>query len=93
MKQLIHATLFACLTLAAVGASAAPAAGKRAPTHEDVWLMKRIGAPQVSPDGRWLVVSLVEPAYDDNAQLSDLWLIDTTARHSSRRLTSSSLPW
>jgi dipeptidyl aminopeptidase/acylaminoacyl peptidase len=67
----------------------ADAAGKRAPTHEDIWLMKRVGPPQVSPDGRWIVVSVAEPSYDDNAQLSDLWLIDTTARNSSRRLTST----
>src|SRR5688572_5681713 len=85
MKQLILAGLFAWLLLP----SSVDAAPKRVPTHEDIWLMKRISAPQVSPDGRWLVVSVVEPAYDDNAQLSDLWLIDTTARHSSRRLTST----
>ena len=82
--------LFACLALAIpVIAATAP---KRIPTHEDIWLMKRVGAPQVSPDGRWLVVSVIEPAYDDNAQLSDLWLIDTSARHSSRRLTSTRRP-
>ena len=71
------------------GAEAAP---KRAPTHEDIWLMKRVGAPLVSPDGKWIVVSVTEPAYDDNIQLSDLWLIDTSARHSSRRLTSTRRP-
>jgi dipeptidyl aminopeptidase/acylaminoacyl peptidase len=82
--------LFACLTLAIpVIAATAP---KRIPTHEDIWLMKRVGPPQVSPDGRWVVVSVVEPAYDDNSQLSDLWLIDTAARHSSRRLTSTRRP-
>ena len=36
--------------------------------------MKRIGPPQVSPDGRWIVVPVIEPSYDDNNQLSDLWL-------------------
>src|SRR5687768_8315852 len=80
--------LFACLMLSL----AAPAADRRIPTHEDIWLMKRVGAPQVSPDGRWMVVSVVEPAYDDSAQLSDLWLVDTTARNSSRRLTSTRRP-
>src|SRR6185295_17968955 len=70
----------------------APAPDKRVPTHEDIWLMKRVGAPQVSPDGRWIVISVTEPAYDDNAQLSDLWLIDAAARHSSRRLTSTRRP-
>jgi dipeptidyl aminopeptidase/acylaminoacyl peptidase len=82
-------SLIACLFAGLVLAPAAPAADKRPPVHEDIWLMKRIGPPQVSPDGRWLVVSVVEPAYDDNAQLSDLWLIDTTARLSTRRLTST----
>lgn len=88
MRHLICAALFACLALPAEAAQPA----KRAPVHDDIWLMKRVGAPQVSPDGRWLVVSVAEPAYDDNAQLSDLWLIDTTARHSSRRLTSTRRP-
>jgi dipeptidyl aminopeptidase/acylaminoacyl peptidase len=85
--------LFACLMLAmSTSSTTAAAAPKRIPTHEDIWLMKRVGAPQVSPDGHWIVVSVVEPAYDDNAQLSDLWLIDTSARQSSRRLTSTRRP-
>ena len=54
--------------------------------------MKRVGAPQVSPDGRWVVVSVIEPAYDENTQLSDLWLIDASARNSTRRLTSTRRP-
>ena len=77
---------------ASAGLPTAVARRKRIPTHEDIWLMKRVGAPQVSPDGRWIVVSVVEPSYDDNAQLSDLWLIDTSARNSSRRLTSTRRP-
>jgi dipeptidyl aminopeptidase/acylaminoacyl peptidase len=87
MKKPI-AWLLACL-LMPLSVIAAP---KRVPTHEDIWLMKRVTAPQVSPDGRWIVASVVEPAYDDNASLSDLWLIDTAARHSSRRLTSTRRP-
>jgi len=78
--------------MALILANVAGAAPKRIPTHEDIWLMKRVGAPQVSPDGRWIVISVTEPAYDDNAQLSDLWLIDAAARHSSRRLTSTRRP-
>ena len=35
---------------------------RRPITHEDVWLMKRPGAVAVSPDGRWIVVSVSEPA-------------------------------
>jgi dipeptidyl aminopeptidase/acylaminoacyl peptidase len=92
-----HTNRRTCWLLAAVLgnlglAGLAVAAEKRVPTHEDIWLMKRVGAPQVSPNGRWIVVSVAEPSYDDNAQLSDLWLIDTTARNSSRRLTSTRRP-
>jgi dipeptidyl aminopeptidase/acylaminoacyl peptidase len=89
MKSLgLIAAVFACLALP----PAAPGANKRIPTHEDIWLMKRVGAPQVSPDGRWLVALVTEPAYDEAAQLSDLWLIDTAARNPSRRLTSTRSP-
>ncbi len=81
---------FALLSLCFAGAAAT--APKRIPTHEDIWLMKRVGAPQVSPDGRWIVVPVAEPSYDENTQLSDLWLIDTSARNSTRRLTSTRRP-
>ncbi|HTU65812.1 MAG TPA: S9 family peptidase [Steroidobacteraceae bacterium] len=83
-------TALLLLAVPALGLAATP--GKHTPTHEDIWLMKRVGAPQVSPDGRWIVVAVTEPAYDENSTLSDLWLIDTAARHSSRRLTSTRRP-
>lgn len=82
------ALLFVGIVFAA-GAQTVRAAEKKIPTHEDIWLMKRVGPPQVSPDGRWIVTSVTEPSYDDNSQLSDLWLIDASARISSRRLTST----
>jgi dipeptidyl aminopeptidase/acylaminoacyl peptidase len=81
---------FALLSLCFAGL--AQAAPKRIPTHEDIWLMKRVGAPQVSPDGRWIVVAVAEPSYDENTQLTDLWLVDAAARHSTRRLTSTRRP-
>src|SRR5688572_29039184 len=87
--------LFAALVVALMAGAQLPvaaAATKKIPAHEDIWLMKRIGPPQVSPDGRWIVVPVIEPSYDDNSQLSDLWLIDTSARNSSRRLTSTRRP-
>jgi dipeptidyl aminopeptidase/acylaminoacyl peptidase len=88
MKRPVIACLFACVAMPLL-AGAGP---KRIPTHEDIWLMKRVGAPQVSPNGRWIVASVIEPAYDENTQLSDLWLIDAAAQNSSRRLTSTRRP-
>src|SRR3954470_19368253 len=87
-----HARVTLLLSLLVFAMPGAQAVEKRIPTHEDIWLMKRVGAPQVSPDGRWIVVSVVEPSYDENSQLSDLWLIDASARNSSRRLTSTRRP-
>src|SRR6185295_20415104 len=48
--------------------SAQTASNKVPLTHEAMWMMKRIGAPVPSPDGKWVVFSLVEPAYDDKDQ-------------------------
>jgi dipeptidyl aminopeptidase/acylaminoacyl peptidase len=62
---------------------------KRPITHEDVWLMKRVGAPIPSPDGRWVVFSVVEPAYDEKDQVSDLWIAPGDGGTKPRRLTST----
>ena len=40
---------------------------------------ERVGAPVPSPDGKWVVFSLVEPAYDEKDQVSDLWIVPTDA--------------
>ena len=71
--------------------AAAPAAsGQRTLTHEDLWTMPRVGAAKLSADGRWAVVPVVEPAYDEKQQKSDLWLIDTSGVREPRRLTGTS---
>src|ERR1700750_1739140 len=58
-------------------------------THETMWMMKRVGAPVPSPDGKWVVFSLVEPAYDEKDQVSDLWIVPTDGSVKPRRLTST----
>lgn len=65
----------------------AAAFAKDAPTHESIWLMKRVGSPQLSPDGRWVVVSVTEPAYDEKEQSSDLWLAPADGSAAPRRIT------
>src|SRR5438132_3462676 len=61
-------------------------------THERVWSMKRVGAPVVSPDGRWVVVTVTEPSYDPAEQVSDLWLVSTEPGKSPKRLTHTKAP-
>jgi dipeptidyl aminopeptidase/acylaminoacyl peptidase len=69
-------------------AAGVPAPTVRPITHEDMWLMKRPGALVVSPDGRWLVVAVTEPAYDEAQVRSDLWIVSSDGKGPLRRLTS-----
>lgn len=64
-------------------------AGSAPITHEDVWLMKRVGAPALSPDGQWVVFSVTEPAYEADKQVSDLWIVPADGSAPPRRLTAS----
>ena len=82
------------IALAFVAATAVPnrtnaQSGKKALTHESMWLMKRVGAPLPSPDGRWVVFPVTEPAYDEKDQVSDLWITATDGSAQPRRLTFS----
>lgn len=56
-------------------------------THEALWAMKRVGAPAPSPDGKWVVFSVIEPAYDEKDQFTDLWLVPSDGNAKPRRLT------
>jgi dipeptidyl aminopeptidase/acylaminoacyl peptidase len=68
-------------------ARAQTSGGKTPITHETMWLLKRVGAPAPSPDGQWVVFALIEPAYDEKDQVSDLWIVPTDASAKPRRLT------
>ncbi len=82
---------FACITLALCLAAlhSTADAEKRPITHEDVWLMKRVGTPALSPDGRLIVVPVTEPAYAESDKKSDLWLVPADGSAPPRRLTFS----
>lgn len=63
------------------------AADRRAITHEDVWLMKRVGRPKLSPDGRWVAYALAHPAYDSKDQSSDIWIVRADGSGAPRQMT------
>ncbi len=79
------------IALAIIWTAGASAKGqtKTPLTHEAMWAMKRVGAPVPSPDGKWVVFSLVEPAYDEKDQVSDLWIVPADGSAKPRRLTFS----
>ncbi len=61
-------------------------------THKDLWLMPRVGAPAVSPDGARAVVSVQRPSYEKDGSASHLWLIDVLGVEEPRQLTFDRLP-
>jgi dipeptidyl aminopeptidase/acylaminoacyl peptidase len=68
-------------------ASSALAADKQPLTHETMFLMDRVASPAISPDGRWVVFSVTDPAYDEKEQTSDLWIAPADASAKPRRIT------
>lgn len=65
---------------------------KKAITHEAMWLMKRIGAPEISANGKWVVFSVSEAAYDEKDQYSDLWLAEVNGNSKPRKITNTKAP-
>jgi dipeptidyl aminopeptidase/acylaminoacyl peptidase len=61
-------------------------------THEALWMMKRVGAPAASPDGKWVVYSVLEPSYEADKSVSDLWLLPADGGKAPRRITDTRLP-
>ena len=61
--------------------------GKRPITAQDLWAVKRVGAPALSPDGLQAVVSVQEWSIEKNKPTASLWLVDV-ARATTRRLTA-----
>ena len=57
-------------------------------THEDLWLMNRAGAPKISPDGKWIVYSVTEAAYDEKEVVSDLWIVPASGSMAPKKITA-----
>jgi dipeptidyl aminopeptidase/acylaminoacyl peptidase len=62
-------------------------AAKQPIAHETLFLMKRVGSPSISPDGRWVVFSVTDPAYDPKDQTSDLWLVPADGSAKAKKIT------
>ena len=78
--------LLVALTLAC--AVAAAAAEKRPITPQDLWAIKRVGSPALSPDGKQVVFTVQEWSIEKNKSTTNLWLVDV-AGGEPRRLTTA----
>ncbi|HEX4389458.1 MAG TPA: S9 family peptidase [Steroidobacteraceae bacterium] len=90
-----HLARLTCCVLATIFVIASPPTPAEAPTgksvitHESLWMMKRVGTPVVSPDGKWVVFTIVEPSYEPDKEVSDLWLVAADGSAAPRRLTNT----
>lgn len=88
-KKLLNRSVFYLFIIFTLAINVAAQTAKQAITHEAMWALKRVGAPVPSHDGKWVVFSLTEPAYDENEQTTDLWIVPADGSAKPRRLTSS----
>jgi dipeptidyl aminopeptidase/acylaminoacyl peptidase len=75
------------LILTAVMAAQAYAADLRPITPQDLWAMKRLGAPALSPNGQMVVLSVADWSIEKNKSTASLWLVPV-AGGVVRRLTT-----
>jgi dipeptidyl aminopeptidase/acylaminoacyl peptidase len=61
----------------AVFASFACAQAKHPFTFEDMMKLKRVGEPEVSPDGKWVIFSVVDVDLDANTKTPHVWIVPT----------------
>jgi len=92
------AAIFLSLGILVDGPAGATSSTPRPITHEDVFLMQRVGSPEVSPDGRWAAFTVKVPAYDKEQESTDIWLVPMDGSTDPRQLTftraaESDLAW
>ena len=71
MRRLLLSLLVLALTLPAL------AQAKHPFTFEDMMKLKRVGDPQVSPDGKWVIFSVVDVALEANIKTPHIWIVPT----------------
>lgn len=69
------------------GSVATPQAAKRPITVEDLWKVKRLGKPSISPDGQWVAIDVTTHSMDDNSANTQIWLCSTDGK-TQKQLTN-----
>src|SRR5579872_2013126 len=61
------------------------AAAKRPFTFEDMMKLKRVGEPEVSPDGKWVIFSVVDVDLAANTKTPHIWIVPLSAGQEQRK--------
>jgi dipeptidyl aminopeptidase/acylaminoacyl peptidase len=57
------------------------AQAKRPFTFEDMMKLRRVGEPEVSPDGKWVIFSVVDVNLEANTKTPHIWIVPTAGGH------------
>ena len=60
---------------------------KRPITVEDMWKVKRLGPPSLSPDGKWAAVDVTSYSMEENNSTTHLWILSTDGK-TQKQLTT-----
>lgn len=80
MKHFIFATLITLLSV--------PAFSQRSIQPSDVYRLKSVSDPQVSPDGKWIAYAVSSPDSAKDKYDSDIWMISWDGKESIRMAAS-----
>jgi dipeptidyl aminopeptidase/acylaminoacyl peptidase len=71
MRRLFVALLVLAFTIPSL------AQAKHPFTFEDMMKLKRVGEPEVSPDGKWVIFSVVDVDLEANTKTPHIWIVPT----------------
>jgi dipeptidyl aminopeptidase/acylaminoacyl peptidase len=71
MRRLFLSLLVLAFTLPAI------AQAKHPFTFDDMMKLKRVGEPEVSPDGKWVIFSVVDVDLEANTKTPHIWIVPT----------------
>src|SRR5262245_34224112 len=60
----------------------------RALTIEDFYRLKTVGAPEISPDGRWVAFTVSTRIEETNGDKSEVWLVAADGSTPARRVSA-----
>lgn len=86
MKALLSVLLLVSIALMT---AASPAQSPRAMKVDDLFQIRRIADPQISPDGKQVVFVVTTVNLEGNSTSSNLWLADVARPETARQLTTT----
>src|SRR5580692_1369844 len=86
MRRLLLSLLVLAFTLPTL------AQAKHPFTFDDMMKLKRVGDPQVSPDGKWVIFSVVDVDLEANTKTPHVWIVPLVAEPESGSREKSGVP-